>query len=347
MDNPLARFLLVCGFWSFHEFLFTFAVSSNLLNTVQMRYFYFLIAVASLFLTDKNVVAQASVYHPFPDSNTFWGINGTNIFNSYICHDMRFGINGDSVIGGKVYHKVYSLFDSTLLNPNSDYYAGIREENKRVYAAFPNEPELLLYDFNLEVGDTLTLCSTFSLPVLFSRIVTSVDSMQLYTGEYRKRWFLEADHSTCFTNDVVVEGLGSIERMGLFNPFINDIPLNGDTYNVECIKQDEIMLYLDNELCDHCFCTLLTPVEDLPQPANKEVYPNPFTETTSIRIPQSAFGSQLTLYNTSGQVVRSLQAGNDPVFVFNRENLRAGVYILQFGEQNKPKRSIKLIITDH
>src|SRR5271155_3924466 len=61
-----------------------------------------------LFLTTLTK-AQTSVYHPFPDSNAYW-----NEHNAWSNDGMHFNtneysifINGDTIIEGNTYHKLF------------------------------------------------------------------------------------------------------------------------------------------------------------------------------------------------------------------------------------------------
>lgn len=56
-----------------------------------------------------------------------------------------------------------------------------------------------------------------------------------------------------------------------------------------------------------------------------QIYPNPFTEKTTFRIPNNQFPTVFHLYNARGQMVRSERI-RSPEFTFYRKELEAGVY---------------------
>lgn len=283
---------------------------------------------------------QSNIYHPFPDSNAFWGARITNIFNPYYLNNIRYGLKGDTVINNKTYHQVYNLFDSTLTNPNSVYYAAIREEDKRIYTIIGESPETILYDFNLNVGDTLT----YAYPENFSRILSHIDSVQLYTGEYRKRYVLNP--IDWGFSDTVVEGIGSVVYVGLFNPLVQAHPTNGSNCTFTCFKQNEIIYYLNNPECDHCFCTLLTEMEDTKEKEKLSVYPNPLQFQTTIQTDYYLHNATLLLYNSLGQQVKEVKNISGKTFILKRENLPVGIYFFELTQDKKSIFMDKLIISN-
>ena len=85
--------------------------------------------------------AIAQEYFPFPDSNAAWNTVGHNIFSGFQWN-FRYAVYGDTTINSVEYHKVYKMFDSTFLNPNSTYFAAIREnQNRQVFCVIPGFEE--------------------------------------------------------------------------------------------------------------------------------------------------------------------------------------------------------------
>jgi len=303
-----------------------------------------LIMLTSLLLNLIVGYGQSGIYHPFPVSNAFWGDRRWNIFNPNLAMNTRYGLNGDTVLNGKVYTKVYSLYDSTVTNPLSTYYAAIREENRRIYTIVENSGEEILYDFNLSVGDTLFhhYSLTFHAPQEFYNIVSNVDSLQLFNGEYRKY----LDFWGPSLSDRVVEGIGSIYWKGLFNPLESTIATNGDQFSLECFKQDETIIYLNNPYCDHCFCELYTGISDTKSREQLTITPNPFSKLTTVELANNLTNATLTIYNLFGQEQLQIMNLTGHTIILNRENLSAGLYILRIYDNNKSIVSVKIQIID-
>ncbi|MBU1370674.1 MAG: T9SS type A sorting domain-containing protein [Bacteroidetes bacterium] len=218
-------------------------------------------------------------YFPFPDSNAIWNTVGNNIFTSGEFRT-RYGLFGDTIINSTPYHKIYDLFDTNLIHKNSSYFAAMRLEEKKVIIQIQDFPETILYDFSLNVGDTIWYeiggCAYSSgcdlWPQSHWKTVTAIDTITIDNGDQRKRWHLESD----FMSDTWIEGIGSVAWYGLFNPIITDILTNGDNFYFACLKQNEQVVYLNNPLCNVCFCQLYTEIAQTKCPENRlTVFPNP------------------------------------------------------------------------
>ncbi len=95
---------------------------------------------------------QAQTYYPIPtDSSYKWHEYYQG--NGSVCGLRTFSTLQDTTLWGKTYHKPF------LNNVTNQFLGSIwREENKRIYVANPygssDSSEVMIYDFNLEVGDT-------------------------------------------------------------------------------------------------------------------------------------------------------------------------------------------------
>jgi len=206
------------------------------------------------FLFYYTNIANAQEYVPIPD-NHIWSVNCT-----------KYKTCGDTVINDKGYLKVYAHygdkkpFDFDL--SEARYYCALRNDtiNKRVYAVYfsfgpisvyecnpyscnaflydaANTTEFLLYDFSLNVGDTVSIYEFegFLCKIRMKRVeevtlcenlvYSNTDSTQvLENGDLRKRILLSADYPyghpsyPCIYNTAWIEGVGSIH--GLTKHFI-------------------------------------------------------------------------------------------------------------------------------
>lgn len=104
------------------------------------------------FLSVLTLYGQNSNYVPFPTSNAKWVTVFENCFTTptsiYSVSEIS---ENDTIINGINYSMIYTDVDT------GSTWCAFREENKRIYFLFPdrNNEEILLYDFNLEVGDTM------------------------------------------------------------------------------------------------------------------------------------------------------------------------------------------------
>ena len=204
-------------------------------------------------LLSLNSFAQSNIYHPFPEGNTYW-----NIYRSSGCDFSFVGsqeyytitMGADTIINLTSYHrlmvpKVKVVNSSACNNAGTFYYNGyyagaIRQDSiaKKVYIVNPNSVvEELLYDFNLQVGDSV---NTY-LNMMGTDTVQAIDSV-LVNNSYHKRWLL----NSCY-NAYLIEGVGCTYGMLQAIPgCVADLP----AYNLDCVNQNNTTIY--NSLIGNC-----------------------------------------------------------------------------------------------
>ncbi len=136
-------------------------------------------------------------YIPFPSSNTVWSEYfkapiSTSLTSYYYRNILA---DKDTTIGAKTYHQLFYSHSDTVYSENSSavYNGGIRESVQQVfYLPKDSTNEYLLYDFTVQVGDTLkydysVFSSLYELGKIDSLRVSKVDSVLIIDGSYRKR----------------------------------------------------------------------------------------------------------------------------------------------------------------
>jgi hypothetical protein len=213
--------------------------------------------------------SQSNVYHPFPESNAiwtqtctaYWGATCPNGNPQLRDDNYSYHLQGDTIINGYTYHKVYRTGTSHLYCAGgSNYhvwssyinlYSGAYRQDitqKKVYQfSFGNET--VLYNFNAVVGTTLSQgCAT----------VTSIDSI-LIGATYRKRFNLSSNYS-------IIEGVGSTS--GLFGSICQFFESN---CTLKCFIQNGSTLYPDTINA----CQIQTSVHELKKAPKYSISPNP------------------------------------------------------------------------
>ena len=258
-----------------------------------------------LLFSNLQTFGQTSAYHPFPDSNAVWNIhfsitcywNGTMGNNFY-----SIAISEDTLINGQVYHKLTTPFVqyySTGLCGGElpvGYRGAIRQDttNRKVFYVPPsNTIELLLYDFTLQVGDTVTgyIESNINEP----DIVQSIDSV-LVGSTYRKRWNINPSYNIHF-----IEGIGS--TYGLIQQSPGDITDFPD-YEITCFQVNEQTLYPDTTTS----CQLIVSVNTIESCSYQVLAsPNPAREIVNFEFGniQNLQQAQLRCYDVFGSLLHS------------------------------------------
>jgi hypothetical protein len=267
--------------------------------------------------------SQTSVYHPFPDSNAIWNVSAQGCCwtdcpppptPNPVIDDYSFSyyINGDTVINSVLYHKVYQSgtvhhhcnFGNYIDYWNSfhDYYAAIRQDTalRKVYVYY-NNPEQVLYDFNLSVGDSIEGCTA----------VTSIDSI-LIGSNYRKRFNIDGAFPYS-----IIEGIGSTS--GLFEPLC-PFEYWG---TLVCFSQNGETLYPDAST----ECELIMGTQPFHADKSISLSPNPFHTSTTLYIKSIFNAATLHIYNTLGSLVKEQSITSENT-VITREGLSDGIYFV-------------------
>jgi hypothetical protein len=296
----------------------------------------FLMALLSAFLIVKS---QTSVYHPFPDSNANWNF----VFVPAQCQfgwateDYSIKISGDTVIGNHTYHKLnipYVYFDNmgSCTQTNTVGYKGaIREDevNRKVYFVNPmSSTEILLYDFNMQVGDTV---QGYLETGLYDNkdVVISVDSV-LVVDSYRKRWEINYSYGI-----YVIEGLGS--TYGLIVPS----PGQASDFNyfwLNCFQQNSQAMYPDT----NANCQLITSIHPAYAISNQvNVFPNPSSGSFTVELARPNDFREILLSNIIGNIIFRKNINNQNKVII--ENLPIGTYIITIIDNENRTTNRKII----
>jgi hypothetical protein len=221
--------------------------------------------------------SKAQNTYPFPDTNAHW-----NMFYSYwenLSVDNPIGVIGDTTINNTQYIKICQSTD-TLFEFQSDYpfYCAVREEDSKYYFVFPNETtEILYYDFNMEVGDTIHYPQNEFIWQPITLKVTTKDSI-LIGSNYRKRLTLQNnDGTTGWIPQIWIEGIGSNYGLRYSHNYIVDFE-----HAMSCFHQNDSLVYQDNQFQACYRWTLVGLEENQIQPL--KVFPNPANEQISFEL---------------------------------------------------------------
>ena len=295
-----------------------------------------------------TVHAQTSVYHPFPDSFASWNFTHSNICWGVLSTDqtsmqVSYYIGMDTIINSSIYHSLYLPIYNIYAGPNcwppgnytlpGGYMGAFRNDhaNKKVYIVPEADSiEQLLYDFNMQVGDTLfgylSVCSPFSM----CDTVISIDSV-LVGNAYRKRWHINSGYHVYF-----IEGMGSTYGLLKFVPTnMTDL----DDINLDCFSQNSQPLYPDTLGT----CPLLTSVTTLSSTEIiVNVHPNPSTGNVKVEMNSTNKIERWVLHNLNGQMERTDIVKDKNQFEIN--GIPSGFYILTFILEDGRKVNRKIVV---
>lgn len=296
-----------------------------------------LLIIVGLFLI-QGLSSQA--YVPFPSDSARWN----NLFwHQWSATDISltnsvYLLEGDTILNGKSYKKVYS-FVTDYSYSSAGYIGGLREDNtKNIYffpttvnldtpgpISFPNDTsEHLLYTFdNLEVGMLLPINEDAT-----EIKVLAIDSV-LMGDKYRKRYKIQND--ALLYIDYWIEGIGS--NKDLFSPFTYEFEWE---YYTLCFT-GSITYYLNSPNGeDSCHYSLPNVGLNEKSSLDFNLYPNPATQTLTIKSGIAKHSVSVNIYSLTGQ--RVFQNGMlNAALEINVERFEPGIYIVEITDAGTKK----------
>ncbi len=268
-------------------------------------------------------------YYPFPTNYTVWSVNME-----------KFIQDGDTSINSTSYKKIYFNDGCTISPENTSYKAAIREdiENKKLFI-IPQDStiEFLLYDFNLNIGDTaqiLTIGSYWNsnfYPLINTIQVNNIDSILLEDGNYHKRFRLESLTSYNW-EEYWIEGVGS--SLGPIYPgdYFMVICKETEGYpTLLCVEQDGFMYY------DNPWYTCCENVGgNMDEIDNKffKVYPTITQSEITVEILNNDFNkNKIEIFDIYGKILKSILSSKSKTTV-DVNSFCNGLYFIRIINSN-------------
>ena len=263
-------------------------------------------------------------YPRFIEDGKQWNVRLSN-FENYVTEILIF--DGDSIIDNLTYKKLYSSYDSLI---TLNYKALIREENNKVYLRHYNQPEALIYDFNLSLGESSTIYSPEGQG--FIEVTIEDVSWIEYEGFYRKKYTLDGNY-----NEYWIEGIGSC--FGPIYSKVYDFIICPD-WTMTCAYSEEGQIY---QYLDYLCFDIKTGINHTEE--NKAiVYPNPLFSGQEYRIINDQNIKEVLIYNYSGLLIQQIEIPDKTETLLSTKNLTKGIYLLVIKDINGQNSSRKLII---
>lgn len=284
------------------------------------RLIFLFFAVCPLFIT-------AQVVNHFQNSTSKWFVADTypnaNQQNPSFVETSTtvYGFQGDSIDQGTQWFKTYSSSDSAFTT-NLEYQGLLREENGYVFFQNATGSTDTLYNFNLELGDSV-LYNFWGQFEEYIHVV-EIDSVSINGEMYKSLSFDEPIFGFFLMDEKWIEGIGSVH--GPLFPLNPEAFSDGempDSLELVCSHVDEL-LYWENQFYDQCLVNIILGSEDI-QTAALDIYPNPATERFFIR--QAHKSGQYSVRDILGKqvLVGQIQSDNQSV---DLSGLQSGIYFV-------------------
>lgn len=231
----------------------------------------------------------------------------------------RYFFKGDTIIGNFVYKKLYSYriitYQSVPLCPpyavdTVPYFSGIlmREDTveQKIYRYNQGDSEIMLFDFTLNVGDTMMPKTGEWL------IITSIDDVVLSNGETRKKYNLD-------NGQFYMEGIGSSN--GVFSQSYSRFEYWTD---LMCVKENNQPLY--GNICTSSFVGINENGKN-----TFTVYPNP--SNSNLFINNSTYPIKVEVLDLSSKKLLNQIITNEHSTI-NINTLKPGAYLLKITDND-------------
>lgn len=251
-------------------------------------------------------------------------------------------IVGDSVIGGLTYkHLIYhGVMSENPINPqpgvicNADYtfsnlYGFVRQAGKKVYSYdLMNSVDTLLYDFDLQVGDTLPLTIINTDTAI---TVTAITNFQV-GNETRSIFDLSLNSGSSVK---LIEGIGHNKGfLGTMQPF--------EFFESEliCYSRNDTTYYNNGS----GICDLNVGLNEFQSKIEVDVFPNPTSDYVTITSAQMGEIQSFEMVDLLGaKCTIMVDFSSNEKAVVNLESLASGNYILQVHQRNGEVYRLKIV----
>lgn len=284
----------------------------------------YLLAIFTFIIT-AGLFSQQS---HFPDSNAVWSVWQT-----------KYKVEGDSTYNGKTYQKYFSAQDSAIdANTEWSYEGMVREDTnaQKVYAINPDSTqEHLLYDFDVNAGDTVTVYPLVFLMQLQNKvIIESVDTLMV-NNTIHKRVKTQSSYPY---DEYWIEGIGS--TYGVLSPGSSNVGVADISYpQLLCFESDGVLLF-KKQSYENCYAKdPNVSVDEVRNDVSLKVFPNP--TSNQLRIQSDLKISSFKVLSVTGQV---LKAGRLSDQIISVNSLNAGVYFLEITTQEGKKGVERFVV---
>lgn len=275
--------------------------------------------------------AFAQLHLPFPDSTGAW-----NIHTSYgtfpdpvITNDIRYYINGDTIIDGYTYNKLYA--DSYALTDSafSTLKGCFRTDSLKVYFRNVNfspyewgydddSVEVLFYDFGMLPGDSMLVADFYSYSAVYIHL-QFIDTT-VVAGIPLRRWNFWANSGGtgfCSGGHTWIEGIGSE---------------NGFLPYSFCFENSVTLCRFHSNANDYPFyCGVPLGINEN-NPHDFTVFPNP--ASTEFTFLPYQLNRELKMVDVAGKLIMSKKITESET-ILDVNNLPNGIFFLKYMNQKE------------
>jgi len=304
-----------------------------------------------LFLA-SSICLYSQKYVPFPTDSANWSVmleyeninlGGPDSFKP-VTALLQYSLQGDTIINSITYRKLCKNI-GTVVAPVYTGIGGLREQDKKIYfvgedySSFQwSNTDVLLYDFNKQIGDTV-----MEDEYRINYVITGIDSIKI-GREFRKRYEINNyDIDYNYKTEYIIEGIGNVNT-GLLEATIH-LPTD---MNLElqfiCFSQNGETVYL-NPVFRDCNSTVMTGVKDIKSDRKTvKIYPSPAKDYIRFEFdyPDKKY-TTAEIMDYTGKRLSTIPVAGISLYTLNLSSYTPGVYfiLIRSTEGNEVHKIIK------
>jgi len=231
---------------------------------------------------------------------------------------------GDTLINSIVYKKLYYSYSENFNSLNKEYAASLREDNQKVYIKPSTLDESIIYDFNVDYGDTITVKDIFDIDGDLTMRVDSIDSININSKLRRRIFFEDIEPYGNFEPQIWIESIGS--SYGIIEVTFPHIP--DMLTDLLCVKQNSSIIFNA-----YGTCYMVDDIKEVVDKNELQIFPNPSSDFIIIK-PSSKIQGKLIKVNISnnlGQVIY-MKENVDQIDI---SAFPKGLYIIEILDKHK------------
>lgn len=285
--------------------------------------------------TALTLIISVSLYSQnFISENKQWNVklvSDNEVFTDIL------KIQGDTLINSIAYKTLWISHDSLQ---NWFVMGFLREEGKVVYYKSPYASEGVLYDFNLNTGETTHIKNFYCGDALIPVTVLNIDMVE-YFGISRKRWHLGSNGQT---EQYWVEGIGS-----LFGPVHTSYSycVSYLSWNLLCFHENDTLRYMMPG-AENCYQATVG-ITQITQGKNLHVFPNPVRigQVLEIKMPSDPIYIQVTDMFGTVRTIKSIKQAHPTPEVYHwiiPPDFLPGLYLLRVASRDGSVATTKFLV---
>lgn len=259
-------------------------------------------------------------YYPLVQENNEWNVlqvifEGGNPWDTSF-YTQTYKISGDTIVNNQDFKKIYKSEEEIPVN--WIYEGSIREEDEKVwYVSHFNNEERLIYDFTLNVGDTMEFQDQ---PYM---VVDSITFHEIAGIERKHIYFSYIDFSPY--KELWIEGIGS--NYGVLSSGSGG-SVGGWTWFL-CMSENGELIYMNP---DYNSCFLIGTKINETKSLDFNIFPNPTTGLLKIEKLNNVTINSIRLVDLYGQTKKTFE--NNQTFLDLTE-IAPGLYMLIIDTENE------------